>query len=455
MDPFRLFEKFQLFQVRSMMNQSNPAPRFEWHPVGQRILKTSVAVTLCLFFYMLRGYRGEDMPAEAAITAIICMQPYVHGTTENALNRLSGTMIGACWGFLFLLIMMQFPALGQNRVALYLLMGLGTLTALHSTVLIRKQDSAGLAAIVFVCVVIAYPDIEDPLDQAFHRILCVLVGTVIAIAVNAVSLPRRKLRNRVFFLPTMNLTTDQFAQLSPPVLFRLERLFQEGANICLMSKHAPAFHASQLSHVRFTVPMIVMDGAAIYDANENRYIAATNMNAASCRWLIKRLEGMGVSFFVYTIHKDRNCIHHHGPLTDMERTVYNHLRRSPYRYYLDDDHYAVADVVYIKIVTDGDSADRIQRELEPMLHKMRLRSIVRPQAGLADGCGLYFYAVHADMRHAQEHLMRLLRQDNPSLEMRDIIEEKAYITERDAIGLLQMLKNEYEPDVLTAWMKGY
>ena len=434
------------------MKQNYLSRNFEWHPLGQRIIKTSVAVTLCLLFYALRGYRGEDMPAEAAITTIICMQPYVRSTRENALNRLSGTIIGACWGFLFLLIMMQFPHLGKSRLILYPLMGFGTMIALHSTVLIKKPDAAGLAAIVFICVVIAYPDIDDPLDQAFHRILGVLLGTAVAIVVNAVSLPRVKRPNKVFFVPTMNLTTDQFSQLSPPVLFRLQRLYQDGAKICLISKHAPSFHASQLHHVRFTVPMIVMDGAAIYDANENVYLATTNLNSASCRWLIHRLEAMEISFFIYTVHKDRNCIYHHGAMTERELTVYRHLKRSPYRYYLDDDHFAMSDVVYIKIVTSGDDADRIQRELEPSLAKMRLRSVVRPQAGLEDGCSLYFYAEHADMKHAQAHLMRLLLQENPDLEMQDVIEERAYLTEHDAIRLLQKLKNAFEPTVLSVWM---
>ncbi len=424
---------------------------FDWHLPGQRILKTCVAVTLCLIFYMLRGYRGETMPAEAAITAVICMQPFVHRTTENGLNRFMGTIIGAVWGFLFLLLMMTFPAIGKNRLVLYLLMGLGTLVTMHTAVLIRRADTSGLAAIVFICVVIAYPDIEDPLDQAFHRILGVMVGTTVATVVNAVSLPRVRRRNRVFFVPTMNLTTDQFAQLSPPVLFRLERLFQDGAAICLMSKHAPAFHTSQLAHVKYTAPMIVMDGAAIYDANENVYLATTNISPASCRWLMKRLEN--ISYFVYTVHRDRNCIYHHGEMTDLERTVYKQLKRSPYRYYLDDDHFSLSDVVYFKIVTTGDEADRIQRELEPMLEKMKLRSIVRPQAGLEEGCSLYFYALHADMQHARAHLMRLMQQENPDLEMHEIIEERAYLTEHDAIRLLKRLKNAYEPTVLSTWIK--
>ena len=72
-------------------------PKEKWHPphIGQRILKTSIAVFLCLLVYRLRGYQGQDMPTEAAITAIICMQPYVRDSREYALNRLAGTLIGA------------------------------------------------------------------------------------------------------------------------------------------------------------------------------------------------------------------------------------------------------------------------------------------------------------------------------------------------------------------------
>ena len=175
------------------------------------------------------------------------------------------------------------------------------------------------------------------------------------------------------------------------------------------------------------------------------------MSPASCRWLIKRLENY--SFFIYTVHRDRNCIYHHGELTEMERTVYSRLKRSPYRYYLDDDHYSVSDVVYIKLVTSGDDADRIQRELEPMLEKMKLRSVVRPQAGLQDGCSLYFYAVHADVNHAKAHLMRLLRQQNPSLVEQDVTPARAYRTDQDAVRLLRMLKDAYEPTAVSEWLE--
>ena len=427
--------------------------KLEWNPPGQRIIKTSVAVMLCLLFYMLRGYSGEAMPAEAAITAVICLQAYMHDSKENALNRLLGTLIGACWGFLFLLIIMHLPALGKNRLILYPLMGIGTLIALHSAVLLHKPNASSLSAIVFICVVIAYPDIDNPLDQAFHRILDVMLGTTVAIVVNAASLPRVRMRDRVFFLPVMYLAADQFERLSPAVLFRLQNLYREGANICLMSRHAPSFKMAQFNTANVTVPMIVMDGAAIYDPNENTYLAISSINPASGRWLMKRLEDMSASYFIYTVHKDRNCIYHHGPMTEREQTVYRHLKRSPYRYYLDDDHFSLSEIVYIKVVTSGDEAERIQQELEPTLEKMKLRSVIRPQAGLEDGCSLYFYAAHADLNHTKDHLMRLLLQKNPRLEMRDVNPDKPCLTVQDTIRLLRRLRNEYEPLVIAAWLK--
>ena len=131
--------------------------------VGQRITKTTVAVFLCLIIYYLRGYQGESMPTEAMITAIICMQPYVRDSRDYALNRLAGTLIGAGWGLLFLLLLLVFPSMGSNMPLLYARMALGVLVSLYTAVAVRKPDTASLAAIVFLCVVISFPDISPTL----------------------------------------------------------------------------------------------------------------------------------------------------------------------------------------------------------------------------------------------------------------------------------------------------
>ncbi len=418
--------------------------------IGQRILKTAVAVFLCLVFYHFRGYRDGTMSAEAAITAIICMQPYMHDTRDFALNRIAGTLIGAAWGFLFLLVAPHFPAV--TGIPLYALVGLGTLISLYSAVAMRMPDSSSLAAIVFICVVIVYPDVEQPLDQAFHRVLDVLVGTVIAIGVNVFRLPRVKRRDQLFFVRARDLVPDQMSQIPSTVLFRLSYLCNDGAKICLISEHAPAFFISQLSSLHLSVPMIVMDGAGIYDVTENTYLATFTMPEASSRWLTDRLRGLGLSYFVYTVNKNRNYIYHHGTMSAEEQISYQLMKRSLYRQYLDDDTFDPGDIVYMKIVAREERTDRILRSLRDELPDHGLRVSLRPQAGVEGAFGLYFYANEANPERAADYLTRLMQSREPALKARKVFSTKGYRSERDAVRLMRRLGNRYEPDILSAWI---
>ncbi len=263
--------------------------RWTFPRVGQRIVKTSIAVFLCLVIYYLRGYEGGSMPTEAMITAILCMQPYVRDSRDYAVSRLTGTLIGAFWGLMFLLFLTAVHSEGDRRLILYAGMAVGVLVSLHSAVLIGKPDTAGLAAIVFLCVVIAFPDIEDPLRQAGLRIVDLFIGTLVAIGVNIFRLPREKQTDRVFFIRSKDLVPDRFSQIPPAAMFRLNYLYDDGARICLMSEHAPAFFALQMSETKLNTPLIVMDGAAIFDANENRYLSLETLPAEDSERLTERL----------------------------------------------------------------------------------------------------------------------------------------------------------------------
>ena len=71
-------------------------------PVGMRMIKTAVAVFLCLVVYVLRGHRG--VPIHAVIAAVICMQPYMEDSRTFAVNRVIATVVGAFYGLVALLI---------------------------------------------------------------------------------------------------------------------------------------------------------------------------------------------------------------------------------------------------------------------------------------------------------------------------------------------------------------
>ena len=429
------------------MRQSRARDGEAWRfpPLGQRILKTTVAVFLCLLVYCLFGYRGQDMPAEAAITAIICMQPYVRDSRDYALNRFTGTLIGAAWGLLLLLLLLVFPVLGSRLLILYGLMALGVMVSLYTTVLFHKPDTSSLAAIVFICLVISFPDIDDPLRQALTRFLGVLLGTAAAIGVNVFRLPRDKNPNQVFFLRTKDFVPDRFSPIPSSALFQLNYLSGDGARICLMSEHAPAFFMMQMGTARLNVPLIVMDGAAIFDANENRYLWIEALPVEESAWLRAYLDSQGLSYFTYTVHRNKTCIFHQGPVNEQEQVILQRMRRSPYRDYLEGESYAPEEIVYCKLIAGADRVEEIEKRLRAFLSGHRLRLVERVEAGAPGIWGLYIYSEKATLAAAQERLMAMLREHEPELQPVEIFSRTPYRSERDAMHLLHTLGSLYEP----------
>ncbi len=427
------------------MNLTTPSRHWTLPLIGQRIVKTTVAVFLCLLYYWLRGYRGQDMPAEAAITAIVCLQPYMRDTKAFALNRFAGSLIGVFWGLLFLLIFLIFPRLSGHLLPVYILMALGVMASLYSSVVLRKPDTASLAAIVFLCVVITFPDIDDPIRQAFDRMLGVLIGTAAAIAVNIFRLPRSKDRGCVFFVRMTDLAPDRFTSISSAAQFRLNYLYQDGARICLMSEHAPAFFAAQMSEPMLRMPLIVMDGAAIYDANENVYLDAETLGERPAARMKEHLDHLGLSYFLYTVHNNRTCVFHQGPLSEKESFLYHRMSRSPYRSYLDGDNYRLDEVVYFKLIVDEEKGAELLRGMQNLLHTSHLRAVMRPEAGAEGIHALYIYSARATMRLAEARLMRMLREKEPELRSTEVFLRGGYRSEYDAMSLLHKLGNLYEP----------
>ena len=334
--------------------------------------------------------------------------------------------------------------MGSILLLVYLRMAIGVMLTLYTCVLIRRPDTSGQAAIVFICVVIAFPEIEAPLQQAVERFTGVLLGTTASIAVNVFRLPRDKERNSVFFVKIADLVPDRFSHLPAAARFRLNYLYDDGAKICLMSEHAPAFFTLTMSQTKLSVPFIVMDGAAIYDANENTYLQAETLDVWESARLREHLDAMGIAYFLYTIHQGKVCIFHRGKLNAQEMAILERMKRSPYRSYLEGEIYKDEEIVYLKIIDEADKIRILEKRLEGYMEGRKLRMSVKPES-IPGVSGLYFYADTATMPQAEERIMRYLQRTEPNLRPREVFLETPYRSEHDAMHLLHRLGNLYEP----------
>ena len=326
-------------------------------------------------------------------------------------------------------------------------MACGVLLSLYTSVLFRQPDTSSLSAIVYICVVISFPSIEDPLVQAGNRIVDVLIGTSIAIIVNVFRLPRARNQNQIFFLRTKDLVPDRYAQIAPAVLFQLNYLLSDGAKICLVSEHAPAFFTSQMSMAKVNEPLIVMDGAAIYDIKENQYLYAQTLPEYVSLALRAQLDHLGIGYFIYTIHRNKTCIFHQGDMTKPEKEMLEVMKKTPYRSYLDGEIYDSREIVYIKIINTKEKLDGVIKKLyknDAAIFR-ELRTVARPHKEAPNCQALYLYSSQATVQNAQKHLLEKLRENEKDIIPQELYLRSPYRSERDALYLLHKVKATFEP----------
>ena len=70
--------------------------------VGQRIIRSIVAVACCFVVFYLRNKEG--IPFYSALAVLQCIQPYQDSMAETARKRVTGTLVGAFWGLVIILI---------------------------------------------------------------------------------------------------------------------------------------------------------------------------------------------------------------------------------------------------------------------------------------------------------------------------------------------------------------
>jgi len=144
--------------------------------IGWRIIKTGIAVTLCIWIAQLLNF---EYPFYSAIAAVIAMQATIEGSLKTGVHRMQGTIIGALTGYIFALIVVNNPWWT----------GLGLIVTMTILKFMKWQDAMSIASIVFIAISVNLTG--KPLDYALNRIVDTALGIIIAYLVNRWIFPPR------------------------------------------------------------------------------------------------------------------------------------------------------------------------------------------------------------------------------------------------------------------------
>ncbi|MBR1456322.1 MAG: HAD hydrolase family protein [Oscillospiraceae bacterium] len=323
---------------------------------GQRIFRSMVAVWLCFAVYVLRGRHG--IPFYSVIAALQCIQPYTKEMHKVGRKRVIGTIVGAVWGLLVLLLELELIGSGVPEEPLhYLLLGLLVGVVIYSTVLLHVKEAAYFSAVVFLTITYNHIGDANPYLFAFNRLFDTVLGVLLAELVNRVHLPRRRNTDVLYVSSVMDTILGSRRQLSAYSKVELNRLLEDGARFTISTTQTQATVRELLQGVELRYPVITMDGAALYDMNSLEYLRSLPMSEAQARQIMDWAHDEKLGFFANSIQENLLVIRYADLVNDGMRQLFQKKRSSPYRNFIHSPVDGYEHIVYLLIL---DTHERIE-----------------------------------------------------------------------------------------------
>ena len=144
--------------------------------IGWRIIKTGIAVALCIWIAQLLKFQH---PFYSAIAAVIAMQATIEGSLKTGVHRMQGTIVGALTGYVFVLVAVRSPWWT----------GIGLILTMTILKYLKWPRAMTIACVVFIAISLNLKG--KPLDYAVNRIIDTSLGITVAYLVNRWIVPPR------------------------------------------------------------------------------------------------------------------------------------------------------------------------------------------------------------------------------------------------------------------------
>jgi uncharacterized membrane protein YgaE (UPF0421/DUF939 family) len=149
--------------------------------IGFRIIKTAIAIILCL----LIGYwLNQPPPIFACMAAVVVMRENMELSIRQSIYRVMSTVVGCSLAFLIMLINIQ------SEYLHILVTGAGCALTVYFCVLIKKPETASLSGIIFLSLAVTHPD--DKYAFALLRLTETILGIAVSLGINALPFKHRE-----------------------------------------------------------------------------------------------------------------------------------------------------------------------------------------------------------------------------------------------------------------------
>lgn len=355
--------------------------------VGLRMVKTAIAIMLCLCFYL--GLKAlEYIPGCPQDFAYTWFNPFfagiasaysIHASKSQSLhqakNRCVASLIGGLIGVgvicLYELFGGQWPNPATieiekfNYIIPYLLIPIAALIVIKVGVLLHQEPAIFVSILTLLSVTVS-PNTNVPnweFQFGVNRILSTIIGVLIALGVNLFRLPRRfHNKNLLFCIGIEGILANDSDNFKGYVKYKLNNLNYLNVNVTLFTTRTPTTFMRLLEDIKINNPVLCMSGAALYDPYKLTYLDTCPINRDLAKQILDDFNKHNITPFINQISND--VLHTYVEHIDNEgEERYANLKKNAAYNNFIIGKAPDGDVLYFLLIEPKDIANKIMDEI--------------------------------------------------------------------------------------------
>jgi hypothetical protein len=333
--------------------------------IGRRNIKTAVAVLIALLFKVVlmlaidlpTGTQWSKIiytPFFGGIAAAYSMHTDKEASMQQAKVRTMGSIFGGLYGMVVLILSealfshaLNLDTSGILYYALdYLLVAAAIVILISFTVVTHKTYATWIACLTYLSVTVS---IRNDFDEqlmgffsdsemintylvaivfALNRIFSTVVGVGISLCVNLFVLPKSKNKKVLFVSSLDKAILNNQHRITGFTKYKINQLCKTGCNITFATTRTQASLNQIFDGITLTMPLITMNGSAIYNPKNKHYISVEYISHE----VRVELEGLfnrnNLNYFCYSVDDDVLQIYHGKLKNEGEIKYYNDDRNN-------------------------------------------------------------------------------------------------------------------------------
>lgn len=411
-------------------------------PIGMRIIKSSIGVLLGFIIYLLRGKQGA--PFYTALSVLWCMQPYPSNAKANARQRTIGTMIGAFYGLIMILLEYYFLPF-DNEFIRYLIISVLIIPVIYTTVVINKKNSSYFSCVVFLSIVVNHLNDKNPYFFVFNRVLDTMIGIVLALIINTARIPRKKRDNLLFVSELDKALLNMHNTLTPYSKIELNKMLDDGLKFTIATMRTPAALLEALKDIRIKLPVIAMDGAILFDVKDNRYLKVYEMTYSETKEFLELFKENNLHCFVNVVVEDSVIIYYDDFKNEVEKRIYDTLRSSPYRNYIKEELPERYGAVYLMLIDENKKIENLYSQMKELGYTERFKILKYSSDDFPGYSYIKVYNKKAIKENMIQYIKELTKADDIIILESSKEGKNLRVNKNESNEIVRNLKKIYEP----------